>query len=295
VSPLVVIAGPTAAGKTALAIEVARRLDAEIISADSQQVYRYFDIGTAKPSAEELAAVPHHLISIADPTEAFSAATFAKLADRAIADIQARGRRVVLAGGTGLYLRVLLHGVVEAPSRDEVLRAELEAFADQHGNEALHSRLANVDPVSAQRLHVADRLRVIRALEITTLTGTPASASRDAHAFVAQRYPARVWVLNPDRAQLYESINRRVATMFERGLLDETRQLIDRGFRAAAPMRSVGYSQALDCVEGRLTVEQAIADAAQATRHFAKRQWTWFKKEQGAVLLTPPYDPGAFD
>ncbi len=289
-SPLVVIAGPTASGKTALAIALARRLDAEIISADSQQVYRSFDIGTAKPSAEELAAVPHHLISVAEPTETFSAATFARLADQAIADIQARGRRVVVAGGTGLYLRVLLHGVVEAPSRDDALRAELEAFADQHGNEALHRRLASVDPVSAQRLHVADRLRVIRALEITTLTGTPASASRDAHAFVAQRYPSRVWVLNPDRAQLYEAINQRVATMFARGLLEETRQLVERGYRDAAPMRSVGYAQALDCLEGRLTVDQAIADAAQATRHFAKRQWTWFKKEQGAQLISPPYD-----
>ncbi|MDP1828316.1 MAG: tRNA (adenosine(37)-N6)-dimethylallyltransferase MiaA [Archangium sp.] len=285
--PLLVIAGPTASGKTALAIEIAGRLNAEIISADSQQVYRHFDIGTAKPSAAELAAIPHHLISIADPLEDFSAARFGKLADAAIADIQSRGKRVVVVGGTGLYLRVLLHGVMPGPSRDEALRAELEAFADREGNEALHARLAKVDPVTAAKHPVQDRLRVIRALEIHQLTGKPASEHRDEHAFAADRYEYRLFVLNPPREKVYEAINLRTRKMYEAGLLDETRALVAKGYREAAPMRAVGYLQALQVLDGTLTKHKALEDTAQATRHYAKRQWTWFKKEKGAVLAAP--------
>ena len=284
---LLVIAGPTAAGKTALAIAAARRLGAEIISADSQQVYRHFDIGTAKPSAEELAAVPHHLIDVVEPEEAFSAARFGALADAAIADIHGRGKRVIVVGGTGLYLRVLLHGVMPGPSRDEALRAELEAFADQHGDEALHARLAVVDPATAARHPVQDRLRVIRALEIHTLTGKPASAHREAHAFAADRYPYRLFVLNPPREQVYAAINERTRKMYAAGLLDETRELVRRGYREAAPMRAVGYLQALAVVEGALSEAHALVDTAQATRHYAKRQLTWFKKEKGAVHVAP--------
>jgi tRNA dimethylallyltransferase len=287
---LTVIAGPTASGKTALAIALAQRLGAEIISADSQQVYRYFDIGTAKPSMAELAQVPHHLVSCVEPGEEFSAARFARLADEAIADIEARGKRVILVGGTGLYLRVLLHGVVETPGRDEALRAELESLADAQGNEALHRELAKVDPASAARLNVADRVRVIRAIEITRLSGQAASAWREQHAFAADRYPYRLWVLDPPREALYATINRRTVAMFDAGLVEETAALVQGGFRDAAPMRAVGYSQALDVLEGRLTRAQAIDETAKATRHYAKRQWTWFKKERGAQLLPPPYD-----
>ncbi len=281
------IAGPTASGKTALAIAVARRLDAEIISADSQQVYRHFDIGTAKPSPEELAAVPHHLLSCVDPLDPdFSAARFGKLADAAIADITAREKRVVVVGGTGLYLRVLLHGVMPGPARDEALRAELEAYADREGNEALHARLLAVDPVTAAKHPVQDRLRVIRALEIHTLTGKPASEHREAHAFSADRHPYALWVLNPPRERLYEVINQRTKKMFASGLIEETRSLVDRGYRQAAPMRAVGYLQALQVVDGAMTEAEAITDVAQATRHYAKRQLTWFKKEKGARTVT---------
>lgn len=287
---LTVIAGPTASGKSALAIDVAKRLGAEIISADSQQVYRYFDIGTAKPSAAELAAVPHHLVSCVEPTEDFSAARFARLADEAIKDIEGRGKRVVIAGGTGLYIRVLLHGVVDAPGRDEALRAELEAIGDREGNAALRARLAAVDAETAARLAIADRVRIIRALEIHALTGQPASAQHRSHAFAPDRYPYTLWVLDPPREELYGVINARTKRMFEQGLLEETRELVRRGFRDTAPMQAVGYVQALACLEGRLTLEEAIADAAQATRHYAKRQWTWFKKEKGARFVKPPYD-----
>jgi tRNA dimethylallyltransferase len=286
---LTIIAGPTASGKTALANELARRLGAEIISADSQAVYRHFDIGTAKPTPSELAAVPHHLVSCVDPLEDFSAARFAALADGVLADLQRQGKPAVLVGGTGLYVRVLLHGVVATPGRDEGLRAGLEAFADAQGNAALHARLAALDPASAQQLNPADRLRVIRALEISQLTGMPASAWRAAHAFAPDRYDYRLWVLDPERDALYAAIDARTRAMFAAGLVEETRALVARGYRDAAPMRSVGYVQALGVLEGRLTEAAAIAEAAQATRHYAKRQWTWFKKEKGAQFVKPPY------
>jgi tRNA dimethylallyltransferase len=284
---LLVIAGPTASGKTALALELASSLGAEIVSADSQQVYRYFDIGTAKPSAKQLASVPHHLISCIDPMDPdFSAVRFAALADAAIADIAGRGKPVVVVGGTGLYLRVLLHGVVPGPARDETLRAELEAFADRQGNAALHARLMAVDPVTAAKHPVADRLRVIRALEIHAVTGRPASDQREAHAFAADRYSYELLVLTPEREALYAAINARTRAMFDGGLLEETQRLIERGYRAASAMRAVGYVQALDVIEGRLERGEAERQAAQATRHYAKRQLTWFRKERGAVPLT---------
>ena len=279
---LLVIAGPTASGKTALAVELAQRTNAEIISADSQQVYRHFNIGMAKPSREELAAVPHHLVDVVEPTEDFSAKRFADLADAAIADLRARGKNVIVCGGTGLYLRVLLHGAVEAPSRDEALRAELEKLE----SEALHAKLKAVDPATAEKLPVPDRVRIIRALEIHALTGKPASQHREEHSFVPDRYEYDLLVLNPSRDDVYAAINARTQRMFDAGLIEETRGLVERGFRAAAPMRAVGYSQALQVIDGELSVAQAIADTAQTTRHFAKRQYTWFKKEKGARFVT---------
>ncbi|HEY1087566.1 MAG TPA: tRNA (adenosine(37)-N6)-dimethylallyltransferase MiaA [Archangium sp.] len=284
---LLVIAGPTASGKTSLALEAARRLNAEIVSADSQQVYRHFDIGTAKPSRAELAEIPHHLIDCVEPTDDFSAARFGHLADAAIADIHARGKRAIVVGGTGLYLRVLLHGVMPGPSRDEALRAELEAFADREGNAALHARLAAVDPVTAAKHPIQDRLRVIRALEIHALTGKPASEHREEHAFAADRYDYKLVVLEPERDKVYAAINARTKAMFDAGLVDETRALVAKGYRDSAPMRAVGYLQALQVVDGTLTLERAIHDTAQATRHYAKRQFTWFKKEKGAVHVKP--------
>ncbi len=287
---LIVIGGPTASGKTGLAIELAERWNAEIVSADSQQVYRHFDIGTAKPSAEELARVPHHLVSVVEPTEAFSAARYQSLADEAIAGIHARGKRVVVVGGTGLYVRVLLHGVVPAPPADPALRSALEAEAERIGRAGLHERLAQLDPETAARVKPTDLVRIVRALEIHALTGQPASAHRAQHAFAQDRYPYRLFVLKPGREALYEAINQRTRQMFERGLVEEARRLVDLGYASAPPMQSVGYAQALAVVQGRLTREDAIAQAAQATRHYAKRQLTWFKKEAGAQWITPPYD-----
>lgn len=280
-----VLCGPTASGKTALAIALAKELGAEIVGADSQQVYRYFDIGTAKPSAEELAAVPHHLVSVVEPLEAFSAARYAALADAAIAEIRSRGREVVVVGGTGLYVRVLLHGVIEAAPANEALRASLEPLTD----EQLHARLAEVDPQTAARLPLRDRIRAVRAIEIHAATGKPASASRSQHAFAPKRHEYRLWVLEPEREALYAAINARTKAMFEAGLVDEARGLVARGFREAAPMQSVGYAQALQVIDGEIPEARAIELAAQATRHYAKRQLTWFRKEQGAVFVKPPF------
>jgi tRNA dimethylallyltransferase len=284
---LLVIAGPTASGKTRVAIELAERINAEIINADSQQVYRFFDIGTAKPSVAELARVPHHVLSCVEPTEIFHAARFQQLADAAIADIHARGKRVIVVGGTGLYIRVLLHGVVPAPGSQSGLRAQFETLS----NAELHARLAAIDHVSALRLPSTDRVRVIRALEIHALTGEAASAHRERHAFQADRYAFKLFVLNPPREVVYEAINVRAHAMFDAGLLDEVRALVARGYRDAAPMRAVGYVQALACLHGTMTKAQAIDDVAQKTRHYAKRQYTWFKKEVGAMFVPPPFSP----
>lgn len=292
---LLVIAGPTASGKTALAIEVAKRIGAEIVSADSQQVYRGFDIGTAKPSPEELSAVPHHLISVADPSEPFSAARFQQLADEAIADITRRGRRVVVVGGTGLYVRILLHGVVPAPPADPALREALEAEAARTSRERMHQKLSVIDPETAGWVKPTDLVRIIRALEIHALTGTTASEFRKRHGFGEDRYPYALRVLDPPREVLYRRIDERTRRMFEGGLLDEVRALVAQGHREAAAMKSVGYVQALSCLEGRMTLEAALGEAARDTRRYAKRQWTWFRREPGAVFLPPPYDLGDYE
>lgn len=286
---LTVIAGPTAAGKSALALDLAMRTEAEIVSADSQAVYRHFDIGTAKPEAAALARVPHHLISVVDPLEQFTAARFQALADAAIRDIARRGRRVLVVGGTGLYVRALLHGLSDAPPDPEV-RARLEEELARTGPEAMHARLASVDPPSAARIPVADSVRIVRALEIHAVTGVPASTVREAHRFDADRYPYTLWFLDPGREALAEAIRVRTQRMFARGLVDEVRTLVGLGYRDAPPMGSVGYRQALAVVEGRSTLAEAQEETEAETRAFAKRQRTWFRKEAGVRFVAPPYE-----
>ncbi len=290
VEPLVVIAGPTASGKSALAVRWALALDAEIVNADSQQVYRHFDLGTAKPDDAALAAVPHHLVSFVDPHDTYSAARFQADADRAIAEIRSRGRRVIVVGGTGLYLRVLLRGVMAGPSANPEFRAQLEARAAAEGREALHGELSRIDPVAAALIKPADLVRIIRALEIHAATGRPASALREAHGFSQARYAHGLWVLSPDRAVLYDAINARTSALYAAGLVEETRRLLEAGYREAAPMRSVGYAEALRVIDGGLSESEAVSLTAQSTRKYAKRQFTWFKKEPGARCVAPPYD-----
>jgi len=284
-----IIAGPTASGKSSLAIEIALKIGAEIVNADSQQVYRYFDIGTAKPSPEQLARVPHHLVSVVDPNAGFSAAEFQKRADEAIAQIHQRGRPILLVGGTGLYLRALLHGVVRAPGADPTLRARLEAEAKTQGTQSLYRRLEEVDPESARSIKPGDLVRIVRALEIFEKTGFPASRARGEHRFEEQPYPFSLIVLWPPRDQLYRAIDERTRAMFAHGLVDEVATLVRRGFRDAPPMQSLGYAQALAVHERRMTLEEAIASVELLTRRYAKRQLTWFRKEPGARFIAPPY------
>ncbi len=251
-------------------------------------MYRHFDLGTAKPDPEQLARVPHHLVSIVEPTEAFSAARWVALADAAIADATARGRPVLVVGGTGLYIRALLHGLTDSPPDPEVRRV-LEEEARRLGPEAMHRRLAEVDPDTAARLAVADVLRVVRALEIHATTGTAPSQLRAAHAFGPARYPARIHFLDPGPEALEARIAERTRRMFERGLVAETEQLVARGFRDAPPMKSVGYRQALAVLDGTLTAEEAERQTLLETRRYAKRQRTWFRREPGTRFVGPPY------
>ncbi|HEX4620691.1 MAG TPA: tRNA (adenosine(37)-N6)-dimethylallyltransferase MiaA [Myxococcaceae bacterium] len=286
---LTVIAGPTASGKSALALGLAERTGGEIVSADSQQVYRHFDIGTAKPTAEERARVPHHLISIVEPGDAFSAGRYQELADAAIADITRRGGRPIVVGGTGLYLRFLLHGVIPAPQADPAVRARFQEELRARGVAGLYADLLRVDPVTAAATHATDAMRITRVLEIHAQTGQPASMQRRAHGFAERRHEYRLFVLDPPREALNAAIDARTRRMFASGLVEEVKRLVALGHENAAPMRSVGYAQALQVLRGALTVEEAIAAAAQATRRYAKRQRTWFRKEKGAEWIAPPY------
>ncbi len=284
-----VIAGPTASGKTAVAVALARRLGGEIVNADSQQVYRGLDVGTAKPTPEERAAAPHHLVDVVDPGEGMDAARFAALADAAIAGVASRGRVPVVAGGTGLYLRALLHGVVAAPGRDPALRARLEEDAARLGRPALHARLAAIDPDAAARIRPNDLVRIVRALEIAA-AGTKPSTLHAAHGFQPDRYDAVLVALDPPRSELHARIDARVREMFAGGILDEARALRAR-FGPAVPAKlPIGYAEAIACARGDLDVDEAIRRVQVAHRRYARRQIVWLRKERGVEWLRPPVD-----
>jgi tRNA dimethylallyltransferase len=229
------------------------------------------------------------LISVVDPTEAFSAGRFQALADAAIAGIAERGREAIVVGGTGLYVRVLLHGMIALPEPDPALRARLVEEGRALGVAALHQRLAQVDPEEAARVRPTDQMRITRALEIHVQTGRAASEQRRAHAFAEERYPHRLFVLDPPREGLYAAIEERTRRMFTEGLVSEVEGLVKQGLSDAPPMRSVGYAQALRVLRGELTEAAAIDDTARQTRRYAKRQLTWFRKEPGARWIAPPY------
>lgn len=267
-----VIAGPTASGKTGVALELAERLGGEIVGADSVQVYRGFDIGSAKPTPEERARVPHHLVDVVDPGHDYSAAEYAAAAREAVRAIAARGRMPIVAGGTGLYLRALFEGLMPAPGKDAGLRAGLEQLATAE----LRAKLEAADPAWAARIRGDDRYRLIRALEIFSSTGvTPSEwARRQAH----EQPFETLWIgLAPPRELLYDRINRRVEAMWAGGLLDEVARLAAQGYADTRPMASVGYAEALAELKGELDPGQAMAQAQQRTRNYAKRQGTWFR------------------
>ena len=260
-----------------------------MVSADSQQLYRGLDVGTAKPTPEERRAVPHHLLDVAEPGEGWDAARFVRAADEAIAGILARGRVPLVVGGTGLYLRALLHGVADAPGRDPALRERLEAEAAARGRPALHARLAEVDPEAAARIRPNDLVRVVRALEIAASGRTQTERFRE-HAFAEERYRALFLALDPPRAELHQRIDARVVAMFEGGILDEARALVARFGDALPPKLPIGYAAAAAVVRGTLDLGEAIRRIQVDTRRYARRQVIWLRRERGVEWIAPPWD-----
>lgn len=276
---LVVIVGPTGAGKTRLSLELAARVGGEVISCDSQQVYVGMDIGTGKVSAEERARVPHHLIDVLRPDEEMTAARFIELADAAIADVEARGKLAIVCGGTGLYVRALLLGLFEGPPASAELRKELTAL----GAAALYTELERVDPTSAARIDRNDEKRIVRALEVYRLTGEPMSAhqARHDHRTMPRRYEARLVGLAPERDVLYRAIDARVDEMIAAGLEREVAALRERGY--TPPLRSqqaIGYAELHDAADGKVTRERAIELIKRNSRHYARRQLSWYRPDQ---------------
>jgi tRNA dimethylallyltransferase len=278
---LVLILGPTASGKTDLAIRLAEHFGGEIVNADSMQVYRGMDIGTAKPSPELLQRIPHHLINIVGPEMNFSAADFRSEATRAIADITGRGKTVFIVGGTGLYIRALLQGLVNSPSGAVGIRRELEETAKREGNEALLRELARIDPVTAACLHPNDLVRIIRALEVYRLTGRPISQKRSEHGFSGDYYRTLKIGLDLERRDLYERIDRRVERMIAEGLVEEVKSLLNHGFPPSLKaLRAIGYCQICAYLSGEYSLDEAVRLIKRDTRRYAKRQLTWFNADK---------------
>ncbi len=278
---VVIIAGPTASGKTELAVRLAENVDAEIVNADSMQVYQGMDIGTAKPSPEMRGRIPHHLLDIVPPSVNFTAADFLALARKVVADIHRRGKRAIVVGGTGLYIRALLFGLATSPAGSETIRLELATFADQHGAEELLHRLAAVDPETAARLHPNDRVRIIRALEVYHQTGIPLSRYHEHHGFSSPAYDYLKIGIALERDELYRRINERVERMFDDGLVAEVERLQAQGYGPELKsMGSIGYREVCDLLAGTVDLTEAKRLVARNTRWYAKRQLTWFRREE---------------
>jgi tRNA dimethylallyltransferase len=285
---IVCLVGPTASGKTGLALELADALAAEVVSADSRQVYRGMDVGTAKPSAVERARVPHHCLDLVTPDVAMDAGAFRAAAAAAIAEIHARGRRVLVVGGTGLYVRALLYGLCPAPPRAPAVRTALRALAARTGSDELHRLLRRLDPAAAGRIHVNDTLRLVRALEVPLVSGRPLSAWQAAHGFAAPEYDALVVGLAVPVAALDARIRARAQEMLDAGFVEEVRRLAASGLPDDAPgWNAVGYRELRAHVDGRTTLAQALDATVLATRRFAKRQRTWFRAEPAVAWRDP--------
>lgn len=284
--PLLVICGPTASGKTRLAIELGRHVPIEIISADSRQVYRWMNIGTAKATPEECAAVPHHVIDVVAPDEAFTAADFARLGRDAIQQIRQRGHLPVVVGGTGLYITALIHGLVDAPGEDPRLREQFVNDELAGGEGTLFRRLCHIDPPLAERLNPHDRVRIVRALEVFYLSGQRLSDLQERHAFQNSLFDAKIFGLSVERDDLYRRIDQRAASMFSDGLLDETEELLKRGFSCnLKSLQTIGYRESIRCLRNELTLAEAIKLTQQESRRYAKRQLTWFRKNNSIIWV----------
>jgi len=278
-TPLIVIAGPTASGKTSLALSLAEELGGEIVSCDSVAVYRLMEIGTAKPSAAERARVPHHCLDLYWPDEACTAGDYARHARAAIAGIRDRGKLPIVAGGTGLYLRALLEGLAPAPPRDETLRERLRERAATRGANYLHRLLQRLDPRAAALIHANDTPKLIRSIEVTLSARQPQTTQWEAGREPLQGYRVLQFGLSPERKSLYDRINQRAAAMFELGLIAETEMLRARFGESCRTLTSLGYAQAMSVLRGEMSKEEAVAAAQQGHRNYAKRQLTWFRRE----------------
>ena len=282
---LVVILGPTASGKTALSLALAERFQGEIVNCDSVAMYREFEIGTAKPSAEERSRAPHHLLDIVEPTAYMTAGEYARRARKVLDEVKARGRLPIVVGGTGLYLRALLDGLFPGPQRSEELRERLRERVDRNGSGYLYRILRRLDPAAGERIHANDTAKLIRAIEVCL-----ASRTRMSEMWKQGRDPLRGFRilrlgLNPDRETLYARINQRAQHMFEDGLVEEAKQLLERYADSARPLTSLGYKQAVQLLRGEFNRDAAVAAAQQAHRNYAKRQMTWFRREPEVTWL----------
>jgi tRNA dimethylallyltransferase len=284
--PLIVLCGPTASGKTALALALAEEFSGEIVSCDSVAVYRGMEIGTAKPTFAERARVPHHLIDILTPDQACTAGDYSRLAREAVAGITQRERLPIVAGGTGLYLRALLDGLFSAPRRNEPLRDKLRALAKHRSAAHLHRILHRLDPAASALIHANDTPKVIRAIEVTLTARSPISRQwEDRPRDPLTGYRILRLGLSPLRPELYAKINRRAREMFETGLVEETTQLVETYGFDCRPLASLGYAQAVQVLRGEITYDRAIAACAQGHRNYAKRQLTWFRKDTAIQWL----------
>ena len=288
--PLIILTGPTAVGKTSASINLAKAVNGEIISADSMQVYRHMDIGSAKIRAEEMEGICHHLIDILEPDEEFHVVRFQQLAKQAMEEIYGRGRIPILVGGTGLYIQAVLYDIdFRENGGDPAYRKALETLAQEQGAETLHARLKEVDPKSAEEIHAHNVKRVIRALEYFHLTGQPISAHNEEQRQKESPYCFAYFVLNDDRANLYRRIDKRVDQMMDEGLLEEVQLLKDMGYhKKMVSMQGLGYKEMLDHLDGICPLEEAVRILKRDTRHFAKRQLTWFKRERDVIWLNKP-------
>ena len=279
---IICIAGPTASGKTALAVALAKELNGEVVSCDSMQVYKRMDIGTAKPTPEEMQGIPHHMIDVAEPWEDFSVSRYCEMAAPIVDDIISRGKTAIIAGGTGLYMDSLIRGSAFAPFPSTGVRERLEAQADAEGMEAMLSRLRAVDPDSAARLHLSDRKRIIRALEVFLETGETITEHNRKTQAVPPRYtPLWLGLDFSERGELYRRIDLRVGKMLEMGLIEEIQSLLDSGIpEKATAMQAIGYKEFVAALDGRCTIEEAADQVRQSSRRYAKRQLTWFRRNR---------------
>lgn len=281
-----ILAGPTGVGKSDIALALAERIDGEIVNYDSVQIYRGFDIGSAKPSAEVRRRVPHHLMDIVEAEQSFTAADFSRLARRISEEIRARNRTPIFVGGTGFYLRAYLGGLSEMPGRDEKLRERLHRIATSpRGQARLYAWLLRVDPVSASRIAPKDRHRVERALEVHLITGRPISSWPRLEAESGENPNATRLAITLDRKQLNELLDRRVERLYELGLVEETRRLLERHDASCRPFQTIGYREAVRILQNGLSVETAIQETQRRTRAYAKRQMTWLRGERGVIWI----------